>query len=162
MSDKVLLTAHAPSVRCHTETICTTANRLACLIGVRYPSMGASESTKNLLRPTITSHDMHVLFTREFARVKRSKCKRCRAPLPFWGPGAPDKPQGYWYLPTPRMCAHGCRQLLAGLWVALTAEYEIAPPHTKYVRQPGMRSYASRALPLPPIARISGESADRD
>jgi hypothetical protein len=90
------------------------------------PPMVPLQSSGDGYRPTITGPNMFALLIREFARLKSPDCTQCHVPLPFWGP-APGN-SAYWYMPSPRVCAYGCGQMLTELWARLTTEYRIAAP----------------------------------
>ena len=76
--------------------------------------------------------DAFALLVQEFARLKSPECKQCSAPVPFWGP-APNDTRGYWYLPTPQACGHGCGKVILELWARFNDEYRISPPGKEHV-----------------------------
>jgi hypothetical protein len=81
----------------------------------------------SVARPVISGPNMYSLLIREFDRLRPVQCKRCRVPLPFWGPGA-NSSQGYWYMGTPPVCTHSCHRIMVSLWAKITTEYAISPP----------------------------------
>jgi hypothetical protein len=86
-------------------------------------------------RPVISGPSLYSLLIREFERLRPAECKRCRVPLPYWGPSAGNS-AGYWYMGTPAECPHKCRQVIAELWAKVTAEYVISPPQRQEVTVP--------------------------
>jgi hypothetical protein len=86
----------------------------------------------NLSRPVISGPNMYSLLIREFERLRPAECKRCRIPLPFWGPAAGHS-EGYWYMGTPADCPYDCRQVIAELWAKITTENVISPPRRQEV-----------------------------
>ncbi|MGZ5034053.1 MAG: hypothetical protein ACXWAC_12715 [Usitatibacter sp.] len=86
----------------------------------------------SISRPVITGPNMYSLLIREFERLRPEECKRCRIPLPFWGPAAGNS-EGYWYMGVPDACPFNCRQVIAKLWAKMTTEYVISPPQRRAV-----------------------------
>lgn len=92
-------------------------------------------------RPVISGPNMYSMLIHEFERIRPPECKRCRVPLPFWGPAAGNS-NGYWYMRTPADCPYNCRQLIAELWARVSTEYVINPPArptvsgAKYLERP--------------------------
>jgi hypothetical protein len=76
------------------------------------------------MKKTLRSADAAKLLEREFARLKPSDCKTCKAPVPFWGPGVRTG-TGYWYLKMMPPCKYQCGRLISKVWADITAEYEI-------------------------------------
>ena len=80
----------------------------------------------------LTATHVIALLNKEFARLKSPECTQCHAPVPFWGP-APNDTRGYWYLPTPQACSHGCSKVMLELWARVNDEYRILPPGKEHV-----------------------------
>jgi len=80
----------------------------------------------------LTPPQAFALLIEEFARLKSPQCTQCRVPLPFWGP-APNDARGYWYMPTPQACSHGCSKAMLELWARFNDEYQVSPPEKKHV-----------------------------
>jgi hypothetical protein len=78
-------------------------------------------------RPVISGPYLYSLLIREFERLRPAGCKRCRIPLPYWGPAAGNS-EGYWYMGTPADCPQNCRRVITELWAKVTAEHVISPP----------------------------------
>ncbi len=92
-------------------------------------------------RPVISGPAMYTLLIREFTRLRPHECKRCKIPLPFWGPAAGVSNTVYWYMPIVAPCVHGCHAIIAELWARTTTEYEVSAPSTAL---PRMREVTSR------------------
>jgi len=97
------------------------ARRMVVLPGYK------GDAVENISRPVISGPNMHSLLSQEFERLRPVECKRCRIPMPFWGPAAGNS-GGYWYMGTPALCSYNCRQVIAELWAKVTTEYVISPP----------------------------------
>ena len=88
--------------------------------------MDSSEHLKRFSKAPISAAKAHALLEGELKRARHPTCDKCRAPVPYWGPGIDGEVT--WFLPTPQACPHGCRQLLAVLWARLSREYHIQAP----------------------------------
>ena len=86
-------------------------------------------------KAVISGPNMYSLLITEFERLRPVECKRCRIPLPFWGP-VPGSSKGTWFMGTPALCPYNCRQVIAELWAKITTEYFISAPLQRKINVP--------------------------
>ena len=76
------------------------------------------------MRKALSATQAKQLLEREFAHLRSPECKTCKAPTPFWGPGA-FAGTGYWYLKMLAPCPHRCNRVINRVWAQITTEYQI-------------------------------------
>lgn len=90
------------------------------------PTGATAKDCIPLARTTITVAQLYTILEREFESLKPGRCRRCRAPLPYYR-APPDEVSANWHIGTPPECPEGCHVVIAEMLTRLWTRYDIQP-----------------------------------